>query len=151
MQQQRQRACSRPTGSLDIARVYAPRELGRRKGRLRRFAGRLARLFRRSQGVESGTDSRAQELPDRLGPKRRALREQHGRDSLKRGIGYLAGLFIVGFSLWQASHILAEHGSEGSMVNVLLGIFSGIVVLFLLTHDTAVARRQRAREHIDGA
>ncbi len=150
MNEQRHRSRSPHLASLDIARTAQPNALGRRRGRIRRFANRIARHLGWRRGVESKPDGGGREFPATMGPKKRLLREREGRDSFRRGLGYLAGFLILGFSIWQASRVLTEHGSEGGMVNVLLGIFSGIVVLFLLSHDTAVDRRQRAKEH-DGA
>ncbi len=96
--------------------------------------------------MQSASDRKGQAIPLRIGPKRRAQLERSGLDLLKRLVGYCLGLFILGFSLLQASRLLSERGSEASMVNVLLGIFTGIVVLFLISHDNAVARRQGIKE-----
>ncbi|MBI2942583.1 MAG: hypothetical protein HYY25_00130 [Candidatus Wallbacteria bacterium] len=134
-----------------IAWLYSHRDSARRPGLLRRFWRRITRrLLARGPSVELRGRQSGGKQPIRIGPKRRLLRERDGRNALKRAMGYLAGVFILGFSLWQATRILSDYGSESGMVNVLLGIFSGIVVLFLLSHDTAVSRRQRAEEQ-DGA
>ncbi|MBI4868456.1 MAG: hypothetical protein HY816_16085 [Candidatus Wallbacteria bacterium] len=134
-----------------IARLYSQRDSGRRPGLLRRLWRRITRrLLTRGSGVELRGRRAGGEQPVRIGPKRRLLRERDSRNTVKRAMGYLAGILILGFSLWQATRILSDYGSESGMVNVLLGIFSGIVVLFLLSHDTAVSRRQRAEEQ-DGA
>lgn len=78
----------------------------------------------------------------RLGPKRRALLERSALESCKRALGYLLGLLVLGFSLVRAARLFAEQGSVNGMVDVLIGVFTGIIILFLVSHDSAVARRQ---------
>ncbi|MBI4870144.1 MAG: hypothetical protein HY814_01090 [Candidatus Riflebacteria bacterium] len=89
--------------------------------------------------------ARATAMPH-LGPKRRAQLEAAGMDAVKRALGYLLGVLVLGFSLLQASRVLSEHGSDSGMVNVLIGLFAGIIILFLVSHDSAVARRQGIEE-----
>ena len=121
--------------------LWAP-EGDRRRTLSQRIGHSLRRIVGRQRGRHAKPETKVQIASPRLGPKRRALLEQHGLNGLKRAAGYLLGLFILGFSLLQAARLLSENGTETGMVNVLLGIFTGIVVLFLTSHDTAVARRQ---------